>query len=471
MRTDVAIVVGIYFLVLICWGLYNFIKSNRREVSLESQYIGDRSYGTGPLLATLVASWASNYTLLAAAESGFRNGISGPIWYSLGVALPIIFFVWPVDIVKKIREAMPNGVTIVEYVGKRYDEKSRIASLIIVLISNVLYLISVVMAVGIVLSSLLNIDLATATIIGGAVLVVYTALGGFEAVIWTHVYQLVLAGLSIIVALFLTIDNVGLTQFVERIPSEKLNVFAWGPVSMVDFFLVLTAMTIASPVIWQRIFSAKDSRSASKAIWWFGPVWAPFAVGAGIIGMAAFILMPDIDPSQSATLFVMELFPDWAAILFLLGGLALVFSSGDATVNNIASIVQFDIIKKVIKTPLTKKQNLYVSFALQIILGIISIWGALGFTSILGLLVINSAVNIALILPLYLGLVWKGANSNGAFWSMILSIGLGGALLILNLGPVANLTSLVISIVVIITVSYASRGKNVESELEGDHSA
>ncbi|MCP8617834.1 sodium:solute symporter family protein [Salirhabdus salicampi] len=472
MRTDVAIVVGIYFCLLIGWGLINFIRNNRKEgVTLESQFIGQRSFGFGRLLATLVAAWASNYTLLAAAESGFTNGISGPIWYALGVALPILFFVWPVNIVAKIREAMPHGVTIVEYVGKRYDEKSRVASLIIVLISNILYLISVVMAIGIVLASLLNIKISTATIIGGAVLVIYTALGGFEGVVWTHVYQLVLAGLSIMVALILTIQNTGFSGFVTQIPEQNLNALAWGPLQMVDFFLALTALTIASPVIWQRIFSAKDSKSAEKAIWWFGPVWAPFAVGAGLIGMAAFMLMPEVAPSESATRFVMELFPNWAAVLFLLGGMALVFSSGDATVNNIASILQFDIIKKVRKKPLTKKQNLYVSFLLQIVLGVFSIAGALGFSSILGLLVLNSAVNIALIFPLYLGLVWKGTSSNGAFWSMILSISIGGTMLVLDLGPVANLTALIISVSTIIGISYLSKNEQIDLTKRGEYSA
>ncbi|WP_134703787.1 sodium:solute symporter [Ammoniphilus sp. YIM 78166] len=464
MRTEVAVVVGIYFSILIGWGLINFIKNLNKGNSLqESQYVGTRNFGVGHLLATLVAAWASNYTLLAAAESGFRNGISGPIWYAIGVAVPVIFFVWPVNIVSKIRESMPNGVTIVEYVGKRYDEKSRLASLVIVLISNILYIISVVMAIGIVLSSLLNIDTATATIIGGIVLVLYTALGGFEAMVWSHVYQLVLAGLSVIVALILTIQNVGFTDFVSRLPQEKLNMLAWGPLNMVDFFLVLTALTIASPVIWQRIFSARDSKSAERAIWWFGPTWAPFAVGSGIMGMAAFMLMPSIDPSQAATRLVMDLFPTWAAVLFLLGGMALVFSSGDATVNNVASIVQFDIINKYVKKPLTSKQNLFLSFGLQIFLGVIGIVGALKFTSILGLLVINSAVNIALILPLYLGLVWKGATSNGAFWSMLLSIGIGGFMILNQSGPLANLLSLLISVVVIVGVSYMA--KNQEAGL------
>ncbi|GAB7387934.1 sodium:solute symporter [Bacillaceae bacterium] len=458
MRTEVAIIVGIYFALLIGWGLYNFMKNLQKGGgSREAQYVGDRSFGTGHLLATLVAARASNYTLLAAAESGFRNGISGPIWYAIGVAVPIIFFVWPVNLVAKIREAMPDGVTIVEYVGRRYDEKSRMVSLIIVLLSNILYIISVVMAIGIVLSSLLNIDVTTATIIGGVVLVLYTALGGFEGMVWSHVYQLVLAGLSVVVALILTIQQVGLVDFVNRIPEEKLNVLAWGPVNMVDFFLVLTALTIASPVIWQRIFSAKDTKSAVRAMWWFGPTWAPFAVGSGIMGMAAYLLMPQIDPSQAATRLVMDLFPSWAAVLFLLGGMALVFSSGDATVNNVASIVQFDIIQKYFRKPLTDKQNLYLSFGLQVALGVVGIIGALKFKSILELLVINSAVNIALIFPLYLGLVWKGATSNGAFWSMVLSTGIGGFMILQQAGPLANLMALLISITVLIAVSYLSK--------------
>jgi Na+/proline symporter len=463
MRTEVAFIVGIYFSLLIGWSIFNFIKNYRQGSSQESLYVGERNYGFGHLLATLVAAWASNYTLLAAAESGFRNGISGPIWYAFAVAVPIFLFIWPINLVEKIREMMPDGLTLVEFVGKRYDEKSRLVSLVIILLSSILYIISVVMAIGIVLASLLNIDTQTATLIGGIILVLYTALGGFETIVWSHVYQLVLAGLSVIVALVLTIREVGLTSFVEKLPAEQFNVLAWGPVSMVDFFLVLIAFTIANPIIWQRIFSAKDAKEATRAIKWFGPTWAPFAVGSGLMGMASFILIPSVDPSQAATRLVIDLFPNWAAVLFLLGGMALVFSSGDAAVNNVASIVQFDIIKKYYKKTLSSRQNLYLGFALQIILGAIGIIGALKFTSILSLLVINSAVNIALLFPLYFGITWKQANSNAAFWSMILAVAVGA--LTLSMGPVSNLSSTLTSFIIFFALTYFTKSK--QSEFEG----
>lgn len=456
MRTGVAIVVGIYFAILIGWGLFNFIKNfKKKEENTEKLYVGDRNYGFGPLLATLVAGWASNYTLLAAAESGFRSGISGPIWYAIGVGLPVILFIWPVNLVEKIRAAVPNGVTLIQFVEKRYDEKTRMASLVIILLSSILYIISVVMALGIVLVALLNINIVTATLIGGIVLVVYTALGGIQTIVWTHVYQLVLAGLSIIVALILTVRNVGMSTFVNNLTPENRNFFGWGTLDMSDFIFTMVAFTIANPIIWQRIFSAKDSKSATRAIKWFGPTWAPFAVGSGLMGMAAFMLMPSIDPSQAATRLVMDLFPNWAAVLFLLGGMALIFSSGDAAINNVASIVQNDIIKKYYKKTMLPSQALFISIGLQLSLGILGILGALRFTSILDLLVINGALNISLLLPLYLGLTWKGATSKAAFWSIAISLLVG--ILTLGYGPISNLAVMLVSTFIFIGVSYLSK--------------
>ncbi len=469
MRAGVVVIVGIYFATLIGWSVYNFIRSYRRGGdSEESRYVGSRTFGAGALVATLVAAWASNYTLLAAAESGFNYGISGPIWYALGVGLPILFFVWPINIVARIRESMPEGVTMIEYVGRRYDEKSRLVALITVLLSSVIYIVSVILGVGIVLSSLLNIGSNTAVVVGGVVLIVYTAFGGFEATVRSHVYQLAIAGLGVIVALVLTAREVGLGQFVANIPQNRLNVLEWGPLGMVDFFLALTALTIASPIIWQRFFAARDTQAATRSIWWFPVAWMPFAVGSGIMGMAAFRLIPDISPSSAATRLVVDLFPTWAAVLFLLGGLALVFSSGDAAINNVASIVQVDILDNYLGLSLSRRQNLYLSFALQIGLGVIGVVGALAFESILGLLVLNSAVNIALIFPLYLGLVWAGATSGGAFWSILLSLGIGGSMLAAGQGPLANLVALLVSLVVFVGLSYFSAYRVRQAREGGD---
>lgn len=455
MHSSVAIVVGIYFLALLGWNLYKFIGSSKNgSDNAESLYVGQRNYGTGALIATLVAVYASNYTLLAAAESGFRYGLSGPVWYALGVALPCFLFVWPVNLISRMRRAVPRAVTLIEYFDTRYDEKTRWIALVTILLANVVYIISVVVAIGIVLASLLGIDAHIASLIGGGVLILYTALGGYEGTVRSHVYQLIIAGLAVAISLILTASRIGLPDFIAALAPVKLDVLAWGPPRMLDFLLTLSALAVANPILWQRMFSARDTRSAARGMIGFPLLWIPFALGSGLMGMVAFQLLPTIAPAEAATRLVVDLFPAWGAVIFLLGGLALVFSTGDAAINNIASIVQFDLIRRHLKRSLSARQNLYLSFGLQIALGVIGIVGALGVSSILHLLIVNSAIHIALALPLFLGLIWPAARASAAFWSMLLSLIVGGAMTLAGVGPVGNLVGLLVSAAILIGGSW-----------------
>lgn len=453
MRKEVVIVVGVYFLGLLGWNLRNFLKNRAGAEAEEVAYVGHRDFGTGALIATLVAVYASNYTLLAAAESGFKFGFSGPIWYALGVALPIVFFVWPVNLISRMRAAMPRGVTLVSFFGARYDERTRLAALVTVLLASVLSVVSVVVAIGIVLDSLLNIGTTASILLGGGVLILYTALGGYEGTARAHVYQLMIAGLAVAVSLALAARDVNLSAFAQHLGAVQRNVLAWGPVHMLDFFLTLAALALANPVLWQRMFSARDDRSAARSMIAFPALWIPFALGSGIMGMIAFHLMPAIAPDQAATRLVVHLFPTWAAVLFLLGGLALVFSTGDAAINNIASIVQFDVIDRYLGHHFTGRRAVYLSFGVQVALGLVGIIGALGVKSILHLLVVNSAVNIALLAPLILGLTWRRAHPGAAFWSIVAGLLVGGGMMIAGFGALADLVALAVSVALMIGLS------------------
>lgn len=79
MRKEVIVVVGLYFLGLLGWNLRNFLKHRAGTAAEEVAYVGHCNFVTGALIATLVTVYASNYTLLAAAESGFKYVFSGPV--------------------------------------------------------------------------------------------------------------------------------------------------------------------------------------------------------------------------------------------------------------------------------------------------------------------------------------------------------------------------------------------------------
>ncbi|KKK39973.1 hypothetical protein WQ57_01490 [Mesobacillus campisalis] len=463
-----AILVTIYFLLLIGWGLYNFIKKQRSgQNTLEEQFIGDRSYTTGPLLASLVAVWGSNYTLIAAAESGFASGISGVIWYGMGIVIPLLLFSWPLNIPARIRELHPKGLTFIEIIGERYDEKSRLAALVILFISNILFIISIVLATGIVLKSLLGIELSTAIIIGGGVMVIYTALSGFDALIYGRIFQLALAGGAVAVAIILSVNAFSLPELIKQVSAnsgDMLNAVAWGPTEMLSFCIASVGFVFGSPILYQIAFSGKSDKEVTRAFRLFPLTWAPFAVGTAIMGMVAFLLYPEISGQDAAMTLVANLFPEWAAVLFFLGALALVFSTADAAINNLASIVIFDVYQKHGKSKLTQKKASVLSMTTQVSLGVIGIFGALNFgEGVLALLVLNGSVNIPFIFTIILGLYWKRTHPTAAFWAMILGI---TSVIVLYFGfsqsIYTNLAGIVTSILILIIGSLMLTSKHTD---------
>ena len=412
---------------MIGWGLYSFIKRGTKETTIESEFIGDRSYKTWPLLATLVAAWGSNYTLIAAGQSGYDYGISGVIWYAPAIAIPLLLFSWPLNIPARIRDLDPNGLTFIQVIGKRFDEKSRLVALIILLVANVFFIISIVLAVGIMLKALMGISLSTGIIIGGSVMVIYIALSNFDSLIYGRVFQLALAGGAVAVAIILSVFHIfSFSDFTDQISSqssELLNATAWGPIGMLELLISQMGFIFGSPILYQIAFSGRSNKEVTRAFRLLPLVWAPFAVATAVMGIAAFLLYPNIDGQDAAMTLVADIFPGWAAILFFLGGLALVFSTADAAINNLASIVIFDVYKKHSKKKISRKGAFLLSKITQVALGIIGILGALNLgNTVLEILVLNGMILIPFVFTIVLGLFWKRAHPTAAFWAMLLGM-------------------------------------------------
>ncbi|NEU32406.1 sodium:solute symporter family protein [bacterium LRH843] len=463
-----AIIVTAYFAIMIGWGAYFFIKNKRSgSITLEGQFVGTRSYSASYLLASLIAVWGSNNTLLAAAQSGYESGISGVIWYSAGIIIPLLLFTWPLNIPTRIREFFPKGLTIGDVIGERYDEKSRIVALVILFTSNILFIISIVLATGIILKSLLGISLSAAIIIGGIVMIAYTALGGLESLMYGHVFQLLLAGTAVVVAISISVAEFSLSELIHQISinsDEMLNVVAWGPSTMLSFFIANVGFIFAAPILYQLAFAGKNNKEVTLAFRLFPILWAPFAVGTSIMGMIAFLLYPNIMGQDAAMTLVANIFPEWAAILFFLGGLALVFSTADATLNNLASLVIFDIYKKFSKTEITSKKASTISMTTIVLLGVIGIVGALNFgDGVLALLILNGTVNIPMIFAVVLGLYWKRTHPTAAFLGMLLGI---ISVFILYFGfnksIYASFTSLIVSVVIFIVGTLLLTNKDTD---------
>lgn len=134
---------------------------------------------------SVMATQASAVTFLSTPGQGYQGGLGFvQFYFGMPIALIIIAAVF-LPIYQKL-----NVITAYEYLGQRFDLKTRLLGAAVFLLQRALGAGLTIYAPAIVLSKVLNWPL-TATIIGsGVVVIIYTAIGGSDAVNATQKYQI-----------------------------------------------------------------------------------------------------------------------------------------------------------------------------------------------------------------------------------------------------------------------------------------
>ncbi len=157
---------------------------------------------------SVMATQASAVTFLSTPGQGYQGGLGFvQVYFGMPIALIIIAAVF-LPIYRKL-----NVITAYEYLGQRFDLKTRLLGAAVFLLQRAIGAGLTIYAPAIVLSKVLNWPL-NATIIGsGLVVIIYTATGGSDAVNATQKYQIgvIFAGMIAAFVLLLVKLPPGLT--------------------------------------------------------------------------------------------------------------------------------------------------------------------------------------------------------------------------------------------------------------------
>jgi Na+/proline symporter len=147
---------------------------------------------------SVMATQASAVTFLSTPGQGYVGGLGFvQFYFGMPIALIIIAAVF-LPIYQKL-----NVITAYEYLGQRFDMKTRLLGAAVFLLQRALGAGLTIYAPAIVLSKVLNWPL-TATIIGsGIIVIIYTAVGGSDAVNATQKYQFAIIFAGMIAAFVL----------------------------------------------------------------------------------------------------------------------------------------------------------------------------------------------------------------------------------------------------------------------------
>lgn len=454
------VIVGAYLLSMALVGVY----FSRRQTTLDTYLRAEQSMGWLPVGLSLMAALNSGMDYLMQPSSTIKYGVV----LVLGITSWLALYPWVAKVAFPFYHRL-NFYTVYEYLEARFDVRVRTLAAVIFLLWRLGWMATAMYVPSLAINAATGgqVDLNTMTIIVGALVTMYTMLGGIEAVIWNDVAQfcIMFGGLAATVVIVWSTVPGGLGEI------WSVNVAAgkgdWWPALVApgttgliphvrSFFeqpmtliTLLTALVIgrmaqytSDQVMVQRLQttrSLKDARSAfivnaaGDALWMIGLSFVGFALFAYFQRVP---LPPEFATDKLVPYFMSLAFPAGAVGLVIAAIMAASLSSIDSAINSCTSVAVVDIYNRVWKgadvraatmTPAEEREQVLVSRIATVFFGALGTAFACNVSRIGSLLEINAKVVNAFTGPLF-GIFLLAMFSRRASSAAALGAGVVGAL-------------------------------------------
>jgi len=192
---------AVLFGTLLAIAIYGWWKT-RFDHDLGHYLHGDSSIRWGTIGLSVMATQASAVTFLSTPGQAYESGMSFvQNYFGLPIALIVVCAVF-IPIYHRLKV-----VTAYEYLGQRFDQKTRLLGAFLFLLQRGLAAGITIYAPAIILSALLAWDLRLTILLSGLFVVIYTTAGGTTAVSHTQKWQMAVMLAGMAVAFFLILNR------------------------------------------------------------------------------------------------------------------------------------------------------------------------------------------------------------------------------------------------------------------------
>ena len=324
----------------------------KKENNIEKFCVGNRNTGWIVSALSIAATWIWAPALFTSAENAYTKGFAGLFWFLVPNVLCLILFI---PFAKKIREEMPEGITLSGYMYEKYH--SRAVKNIYLFQLGILSALSTgvqLLAGSKILSMLTGMPFAAMTIIMAVIAFSYSQFSGIKASILTDAVQMVfMLASSIGFAAFGIKNGGGLETLVTGLGGAARDAGSLfserGWEIFLGFGLPTTVGLISGPFgdqcFWQRAFCVrkdKIGRAFCVGALLFGIV--PLSMGIlGFIGSGMGYIAMDAGIINLELISI--LFPAWTVIPFLFMIVSGLLSTIDSNLCAVSSLTT-DILKE-----------------------------------------------------------------------------------------------------------------------------
>ncbi|MBU3824348.1 MAG: sodium:solute symporter [Candidatus Oceanisphaera merdipullorum] len=321
------------------------LYARRQQDHIEDFVVARNSQNGMATMLTLLATTLGAWILFGPAEAATWGGIGAVTGYALGSLAPN-FMMIPLG--KRLRELIPEGHTLTEFVLHRYGKTMYGFVMVIMMFYMFISLTAGLTAIAKMVSLLAPVPLwVTASIVMFATLL-YTLYGGLRVTIFTDRVQILVILPFLILLIFFGWQAVGgigptIAGLKETAP-ELLNPFDMnGFKSGLTLFIAVVLTGLFYQGTWQRIFAAQDNKAIRNGFLVSGLMSFTFIFIMGLFGLAFVGLGLPGDGSVAVFDVLLSNVPLWFVIGLLPFGLALIMSSADSTISGISSMIVVDL--------------------------------------------------------------------------------------------------------------------------------
>jgi len=421
----------VYLVLMLAIGLITY-KANQSHTDF---FIANRSLNPWLVAFSERTAGESAWLLLALPGAAMAIGLV-EIWTALGCVLGIIVY-WNI-IAKDIRiqSETTNSITLPDFLASKFEGSTnsiRIISTIIIIFFFTFYLAAQFNGAGKALETTFNIPNTYGIFIGALVIILYTMMGGFLAVVWTDLVQgIIMIGtlviLPIIGFIYLLNNDISLMESVSSASNGFLsltqNATGWGAIAVIVSGLSWGFGYFGQPHLVTKFMAIKDPQ-AIKIGRRIAFAWAiPAFTGAFMIGFIGFAMYGAghfTDVERVMPQMAIDLLPPWLAGIFICGAIAAMMSTADSLLLVLVSTVIEDFYHKTLGKEISGKILLNMSRIITLLIGVIAYLIAISSKDLIFQLVsyawagLGASFGPALILILK----WKNVTKQGVIAGMV----------------------------------------------------
>ena len=427
----------VYLVLVLAIGVFFFVKG-KKMTGDKAYFLGGRQMNGFVAALSAGASDMSAWVLMGLPGSIYLWGM-GQVWISVGLMIgTICAWIFIAPKLRKYSIKADDAITIPQFLTNRFKEQNPVLQAVCAFIFIIVYCIysaSSIYACGSLFNNIFGWNPLYSMIGATVIILLYTFLGGFNAVCWTDFFQgmlMLLALMTAPIVALIVMNKPGFTPVAEVVtPDHYYNFLSSGKFDYSSIKDILSGLGwglgyMGMPHILVRFMSVKSDKDMRKSQI-IGCFWTTIIlVMASVVALVAHqYLGSSLGADDRSFVFitmVRALFPALIAGILLSAILAASMSTADSQLLASSSAFASDLYKPVFRKEAGDKEMMIVGRGVVALISIVALIIAIN-PNCKGIMALvecawagfGSAFGPAIILALY----WKRFTYKGAIAGII----------------------------------------------------